>query len=280
MQIGFQGGFSICITPEFKKELERQTANFSDDPVLRLAEVFPELKGDFDVSAIAESLRQVVFPLRTANRKLAQNDDSDLKHLAYCISAGIGGFVTREKALLRACDEIKERYGVAILSPDEIVLEDGDGVTNIEVPLNSDFSFSISSVTDEIKEFLKSLSAPEAIVNMLDPASPIKTEQKVYEARLDGFLFGVYFFHNPIKATGSAVAILYVDEECPQAIAAIDHFLEMALRHKSRFSYRLDLYIGKGQDLTEETLLKKGFFKSNNCFMKIIINMFLEGGLG
>ena len=36
MQIGFQGGFSICITPEFRKELSRQTENFSDDPILRL----------------------------------------------------------------------------------------------------------------------------------------------------------------------------------------------------------------------------------------------------
>ncbi|MDI3636283.1 GNAT family N-acetyltransferase [Pseudomonas aeruginosa] len=277
MQIGFQGGFSICITPEFKKELERQSSNFSDDPILRLAEVFPELKTDFDVSVIVESLRQVVFPLRTANRKSAQNDESDLKHLAYCISAGIGGFITREKALLRACDEIKGKYGVAILSPDEIVLEDSDGDANIEVPLNSDFSFAISSVTDEVRRFLRDLSAPENIINMLDSASPIKTEQKVYEARLDSCLFGVYFFQSPIKATGSAVAILYVDEECPQAIAAIDHFLEMALRHKSNFPYRLDLYIGKGQDLTEETLLKKGFFKSNNCFMKIIINTFLDG---
>ncbi|WP_083280376.1 GNAT family N-acetyltransferase [Pseudomonas citronellolis] len=275
MQIGFQGGFSICITPEFKKELERQSVNFSDDPVLRLAEVFPELKTDFDVSAVIRSLRQDVFPSRATSRKSAQNDESDLMHLAYCISAGIGGFITREKALLRACNEIKEKYGVAILSPDEIVLDDHES-TDIASPLNSDFSFSISPITDEVKSFLCDFSVSDAISSLLVSASPIKSAANVYVARLDGRLFGVYFSQIPAKATGSAAAALYVDESCPQAVAAIDHFLEMALRNRSNFSYRLDLYVGKGQDLAEETLLKKGFFKSKDYFVKIITNLFLD----
>src|SRR5690606_32257641 len=105
-------------------------------------------------------------------------------------------------------------------------------------------------------------------------ASPIKTTT-FYEARLDNRLFGIYFFQKPTKATSSALAALYIDENCPQSIAAIDHFLEMALRHKSDFPYRLDLYIGKGQDVTEETLLKKGFLKFNDHFVKIVANHFI-----
>lgn len=275
MQVGFQGEFSICITPEFKKELERQSINFSDDPVLRLAEVFPELKTDDDISGVSESLRSIVFPSRTSNRKSAQNDESDLAHLAYCISAGIGGFITREKALLRVCSEIKDKYNVAILSPDELILEDNES-SDISTPLNSDFSLTASLITDEIRSFLDGFSAPSAITSMLTSASPIKDATSVYEARLDGHLFGVYFSQKPIKTTNSALAALYIDENCPKSIAAIDHFLETALRYKSGFSYRLDLYIGKGQNLTEETLLKKGFFKSDDHFVKIISNLFLE----
>lgn len=275
MQIGLQGGFSICVTPEFKKELERHSANFSDDPVLRLAEVFPEIKAGLDVTNIAESLRSTVFPCRTSTRKAAQNDESDLLHLAYCISAGIGGFITREKALLRACDKIKDQYGVLILSPDELVQDDGESL-DINSPLNTDFSFSMSSVNNEIKKFLEGFTAPAVITDLLNSDSPIKETAYVYEARLDETLFGVYFFHKPTKATNCAVAALYIDESYPQSIATIDHFLETALRYKSGFSYRLDLYIGRGQDLTGETLLKKGFFKTDNHFVKIIINQFLD----
>ncbi|MDB6062579.1 MAG: hypothetical protein JWM78_2682 [Verrucomicrobiaceae bacterium] len=275
MQIGFQGEFLICITPEFKKELERQSANFSDDPILRLAEAFPVLKTDDDISAIAESLRNIVFPSRTLIRKSAQNDESDLMHLAYCISAGIGGFITREKALLRACNEIKDKHAVAILSPDELILEDNES-SDISTPLNSDFSFTTSLITDEVKSFLDSFSAPKAVTDVLVDTSPTKDATSVYEARLDGSLFGIYFFQKPMKTTSSALAALYIDESCPKSTAAIDHFLETAFRYKSGFPYRLDLYIGKGQDSTEETLLKKGFFKSGNHFVKIISHIFLE----
>lgn len=275
MQIGFQGGFSICITPEFKKELERQSKYFSDDPVLRLAEAFPELKTELDISATAESLRKIVFPFRTSARKSAQNDESDLMHLAYCISAGIGGFITREKALLRVCNEIKDKYGVAILSPDEIVLDDND-LSDTSKPLNADFSFDVSLVTDEIKRFIDSFTAPSTITSIFTTASPIRTASSVYEARLDGSLFGVYFSQKPVKSTSSAVAALYIDEGCPQAIAAIDHFLEMALRYKNGFSYRLDIYIGKDQALTEETLLRRGFFRSGDHFVKIVSSLFLD----
>lgn len=258
MQAGFQGKFSICITPEFKKELERQSSNFPDDYVLRLAEAFPVLKAEDGIVDIAESLRNVVFPSRALVRKSAHNDESDLIHLAYCISAGIGGFITREKALLRACNEIKDRYGVAILSPDELVFEDKEYL-DVSTPLNFDFSLSSSLMTDEIRCFLSEFSIPSIISDTLLTSSPINDAAGVYEARLDGNLFGVYFLQKPVKTTSRALAALYIDESCPKSIAAIDHFLETALRYKSGFSYRLDLHIGKGQDLTEETLLRKGF---------------------
>ena len=154
IQIGFQGGFSICITPEFKRELERQSPKFSDDPVLRLAEVFPELKTESVTSNIIEYLRDIVFPYRSSTRKSAINDESDLLHLAYCISAGVGGFITREKALLRACDDIRDKYRVSIISPDELIFDDGD-LLDISSPLNTDFSFDISPLTSEIMGFLK-----------------------------------------------------------------------------------------------------------------------------
>lgn len=274
MQVGFQGGFSICITPEFKAELERQSSHFSDDPVLRMAGAFPELMANTDVQEIAESLRRDIFPSRTASRKSAQNDESDLRHLAYCISAKIDGFITREKALLRSCNDIKYKYGCSILSPDELITD--NGFSKSDKPLNSDFSFSSSTMTDELSAFLRSFSVPELVSESLDSASPTKEGANVYEARLDGELFGIYYFQKPVKSSGHALAALYIDESRPQAIAAIDHFLEMALRYKCSFSHRLDLYIGKDQDITAETLAKKGFFKSADHFVKIMSSEFLD----
>ena len=117
MQMGFQGGVLICITPEFKLELERKAASFVDDPALKLVNAFPVLNTPGDVSVLSESLRRIVFPDRSLERKSIQNDESDLMHLAYCILSKVSGFVTREKAVLRLSSEIKNRYGTSILSP-------------------------------------------------------------------------------------------------------------------------------------------------------------------
>ncbi|OWP47462.1 hypothetical protein CEG18_28610 [Pseudomonas nitroreducens] len=275
MQIGFQGEFTICITPEFKRELERHSANFSDDPVLRVSQAFPVLDIDYETTAIVESLRSIVFPSRSATRKSALNDESDLIHLAYCISAKIGGFITREKALLRACEEIKDRYQVSILSPDEIVFEEDETKSTFNSP-SADLSISNTTITEEIKNFLFSYSAPSVVTDLLTPASPVRAATSVYEARVDGQLLGVYFSQKPTKSNSAVIAALYIDETIPQSTAAIDHFLEMALRSKSKFSYRLDLYIGNDQDLTAETLLKKGFIRSDDHYLKIVCSNFLD----
>jgi len=274
MQLGFQGKFSICVTPEFKLELERQTANFSDDPALRLAQAFPELKGR-NVEIAAEKMRSIVFPFRGSDRKAAKNDESDLMHLAYCVSAGIDGFITREKAMLRACDQIKDEYGVAVLSPDELIFDDSEQL-NVLAPLSSDFSLSTASVTEEVKKFLEDFSVSEHISELFNSNFPFGDEFSFYEARLDGQLFGVYFSQKPLKTRNCSLAALYLDESCPKSTAAIDHFLESMLRFKSSFSYRLDVHIGKDQSQTEETLLKKGFFRLSGHFVKIISSSFLD----
>jgi len=275
IQAGFQGEYSICVTPEFKKELQRQSDSFADDPVMRLAGIFPEVRGDVDVSGISEALREIVFPSRKATRKSAQNDESDLLHLAYCISAGVDGFITREKALLKACNNIKDKYGVLILSPEEMISDDEESL-DVEAPLNKDFTLSSTFATEEIKGFLYRYSVPSIILEKLLHDSPIKNPATIYEARLDNDLFGVFFLCKPSKAKGSALAALYLDEGCPKSVAAIDHFVETALRLRCEFTYRLDLYICDGQGLTEQTLIKKGFFRSDDHFVKIITSHFLD----
>lgn len=67
-----------------------------------------------------------------------------------------------------------------------------------------------------------------------------------------------------------------MDESLPQAIAAIDHFVEMALRYKCTFPYRIDFYMGNDQVLTSDTLAKKGFFKSTDHFVKVVSDSFLD----
>lgn len=125
-------------------------------------------------------------------------------------------------------------------------------------------------------KFLEGFSIPSAISDLIKTKIPFADIINVYEARLNGRLFGVYFSQKPLKTTRHSLAALYVDEGFSKSTAAVDHFLETALRYKSKFSYRLDLHIGKDQYQTEETLLKKGFLKLGGHFVKIISSSFLD----
>lgn len=275
MQAGFQGRLLICVTPELKSELERQSINFTDDPALRVAQALPELSSHRNVEVISDNLRRAIFPFRTTGGRSAKNDEADLRHLAHSISAGIDGFITRDKALLRACNDVKNLYGLAILSPDELLFDDGEHL-DIIAPLNADFSLAASPVTEEIKKFVGGFPIPDAVSDLLKSNPLFAHTLTCHEARLDGQLFGVFFSRKPIKTTNHAISALYLDESYPRSIAAIDHFVESMLRHKSSFSYRIDMYIGRDQSQTEETLLKKGFFKLEEHFVKIISNTFLD----
>jgi len=85
------------------------------DPVLELAEkTLPVLEkiDDTDLRRLKEEIRAIVFPDRSQARKEAANDESDLHHLAYCIQNNKSGFLTQEKALLRARHALRSKYGL------------------------------------------------------------------------------------------------------------------------------------------------------------------------
>lgn len=269
---GLQGLCQICITPEFKKELERNSRYFEDDPALHIAAALPELESSQDVEGLAETIRQIVFPGKPKTSKSYENDISDARHLAYAVLADIDAFVTRDKAQLRASIKMKDQYGLSILSLDELVSDDGH---NIDFGLASSLEFSCSqvSVTSEVREFLQACGASKDYVER-EFGSVVSAT--VYEARSEGVLFGVYFQQKPVKARGRSKAALFIDETNNKTLAAIDHFLETALRIKCDYFFVIDLTIGKGQPITENTLKKKGFIDTGENYVKVICNDFLD----
>lgn len=118
------GEFNIYITPEFETELKRHPR--ANDPLLTFVQTsLPVLPpGDAEhIPALIESLRDIVFPTRDKNRKKSSNDRSDLRHLAYCITNSVTGFITQENAILEASSQLHARYGVDVLSPRNFAVE-------------------------------------------------------------------------------------------------------------------------------------------------------------
>ena len=152
MQAAMAGEFSLFVTPEFQDELSR-TKN-SSDPIFDLAKkTLPVLErmDDVELERLKLELREIVFPDRSQSRKNVVQDDSDLRHLAYCIQNSKSGFVTEEKAISRAKEALLNKYGLTIYSPQDFSIERLSSLSSspIDIPLsNVSGSVQVSEVTN------------------------------------------------------------------------------------------------------------------------------------
>lgn len=120
----FNGSLCIRVTPEFCYEFSRNSTG-KDDPLLRIADNIPvlhEIDQEFISNFIDETWREI-FPHRLNRNELTVNEESDLRHLAYCSYYSMPSFITRDGAILRKSEWILSNYQIEILTPFEVVEE-------------------------------------------------------------------------------------------------------------------------------------------------------------
>ena len=116
---GFRNEIRPVIAEEFVIELQRNSDKFHDDPHLRLAlqmDILPTPKPE-KIRSIEENLAAAIFPERNSQGILTPQDKSDLRHLATAAHYNISGFVTSEKAILRARDQLYSDYRAPLKIP-------------------------------------------------------------------------------------------------------------------------------------------------------------------
>lgn len=124
LSLSFSGFLRLAVAQEFIGELERTTAKIPNDIVLNFAKGLPlvqQSRRSFPEELLSE-LAILIFPERAQNKKLSAQDESDIRHIATAILEGLSGFITREKAILARVDSIRDKYGVDVVSPDELLL--------------------------------------------------------------------------------------------------------------------------------------------------------------
>lgn len=265
LQRGFSGSLDLCTTPEFVKEFERNSGRFKEDPMLAIAKAIPALPvvSEDMLFPVIEELREVIFPQRSKSGATSKNDRSDLIHIAYCIFHRVSGFITREKALLKASRRIYEQYSIKILSPSELLDCEREG---LRVDIKSgdkclSVSGDVSSFLHEVEEFLQlqglgSVSARSLVSKGCDSDS----ERLI--VRFGGSVVGYATWSVASEMNNVVDLHLFVDERTPGIISSIDHVLECSINGGKQGSViRIDLHVGGGQTLTKETALNRGFIQ-------------------
>ena len=109
----------LCITPEMLNEIVRN----KDENKRAMARKFTRSFVTLEVNTSQNEFQNIHAELRPLfPEKLKTSDESDLKQLAYAISARVPFFVTRDEPVLDKADDIFEKFDIQILRPSDLIL--------------------------------------------------------------------------------------------------------------------------------------------------------------
>lgn len=260
----------LVVTPEFIRELERNSDQYGQDPVLKFARTLPVLREipKPEIDNLLREIQPVVFPAGIHGRHEVQSV-SDLIHLAYCIYHRITGFITREKAMLAVSGQFLDLYHLEVLSPMDLFqpsIAGGRSRASLQARSGKE-NISIVAATEadksEIEKFLTDSGVSQSDLATIWSPGTISAPRRRLVARLDANLMAVASWDSPSTFSRPIMLHLYVDETSYCVEAVIDHVLARVLGDTQPLSMRvvtLDAPID--QTMTRTTAEKRGFLKS------------------
>lgn len=279
MQESMAGEFNLFVTPEFQEELSR-TKRDNTDPIFDLAEkalpVLEEIENT-ELETLKEEIRAVVFPNRSRTRKDAANDESDLRHLAYCVQNSKVGFITEEKALLNAKSALQDKYGLTLYAPQDFNVEysGNTDLSAINVPIsNEDQDVHISDVknTGQIRPFLEGLGNKFTDVSKTILKNSVRgvRERKIVSLGQDDC--AVYVAqtkgtkHNVLEGFFLSTSERFVNRE-----VVFQHMLELFMRHAQAIKATNITFHIRAEDFDfEKICIARGFERSESAFQGMI----------
>ncbi|MDQ3060138.1 MAG: GNAT family N-acetyltransferase [Pseudomonadota bacterium] len=259
----------ICVTPEFCNELQRHTHSKNEDPILNLAKSLPTLP--FISPEILhdkiQELGKIIFPETNRSKSRRANDASDLIHLASCIHHNTSGFVTREKAILRCAELLKNKYRLDVVSPADIHLN-FDHHPKEDFPLSSWISgkdFQLSELKESqrqnIEEFLTiNIGLDKNEMQWILDAGTDKSPRRRITANTDTGLIGFASWSLNTIGRHTIACNIFVEKQNAIAQHFVDHALQRIcddLHHGSPTA--INLITLQDQQIVVDTALERNF---------------------
>jgi ribosomal protein S18 acetylase RimI-like enzyme len=265
---GFENEVRLAVSAELVVELERNTDPSSPDPILRFAASLPRLPlpPARALDGLVADLAPSIFPERAQAGLLKVQDKSDLTHLATAIHESATGFITSEKAILRAAETVMRKYGLQILSPEALGMSLGAEAA-MEPPVDvwargtgvRAHPLEDHDYGDAERLLIKrNLTATECRAALASGTATLPRRRHV--VRVDGVLTAVGAWDAP-SATGRARTLyVYVDEDDPAASLASDYLIRRAIADVGAVSPSVFELVNKaGQPSVRQAALASGF---------------------
>ena len=268
VRASFNNLVRLAVTEEFIKELERTSLPGPGDPILEFARRLPLLKKSASklLSQIIRDLGRLIFTHRISSGRLRIQDQSDLLHLATAIHHKAAGFITGEKAILRARADIQEKYSIDVVGAEEFAeaVEPSESGEAQEIQAISEgrmLQGKLIQGDDEllVRQFLERMKCPGQLAqNILRSDSGRSNQRKIVTC--DGAVIAVGSWDIPSAVRPHLQAFLCVDEDHGAVTQAADFLLD-AVSRESLFDYptQLSLRLLPGHITTRRLAISHGF---------------------
>tara|TARA_R110000787_G_scaffold206032_3_gene316261 strand:- start:1143 stop:2489 length:1347 start_codon:yes stop_codon:yes gene_type:complete len=198
---------------------------------------------------------------------LTEQDRSDIRHLSTAIHHQAAGFITSEKAILRANDQLRTEFRL-----DVIGLEDFASMGEIDAvpkPKNLTVRTTIGRTQvdslkpeeePEVRSFLNSISIPSEFLEDSLSKDTLEGPRQRLVARIDGEVVGFGSWDSVIGPRKTKEIFVCGNEEHPSLREIVDYLIDLAAKELSSSGpILLHLQDLAGRPLTRQVALSQGF---------------------
>jgi ribosomal protein S18 acetylase RimI-like enzyme/predicted nucleic acid-binding protein len=218
----------LAVAPEFIVELERASDDDTADPVLKLARQLPRLPASdrTETDRLAALVYTIVFgaaPDGAANSRAT----SDARHLAQAALARASGYVTSDRRMLAARDQLLQRIGIDVASLDEFAaLLPVETASNEGLLLKGTECAMKSASAETIRSYLEAQRVGSALVPEFAPDSANLGRWKGRAVIEAGEVVAVGVCVSPDAIDGPARVLVHVRSDHVSCETFADHLLD------------------------------------------------------
>lgn len=263
----------IAVAPEVIAELERDADSYKPDTAMDFALELPQVlqPDENSLETMVLELAPIVFPEKMVTGSLSTQDKSDLRHLGTTIISKSSGFITSEKTLLRASDNIRKKFGISIISTEDLSpLVDSDIATTdyyhsaeiqgMAVQFNS---LKGKPCFEEAELFMNNLHVPKGFQKSILEGLESSGNAKTIEVRVDNRIIVLASWSEKAGLNEPKKVTIIADEDHPKSETSIGKlFNQIVFESCQERPALLELNQVPGQTLCRKIALSLGFLAS------------------
>lgn len=258
----------LAVAPEFIVELERTSKDPANDTPLKLARQLPKLPAfpKEDVEPLAAAIHKTVFVETNHAQAGTRQALSDARHLAEAALIRASGYITSDRALLDARDDLLKLIGVDIAGLDEFVeLLPAEELNWERGQLKGTKCETKTATNGEAKAYLASQNVGEGLVTAYLPSATAFQRASIHGIFEDGELVAVGIYRAPASVDAPARLLVHVRPDHVSSETFAEHLLDEAIRESCHSGpVTIELKAIPGQSTVTRAAKLRGFLPAAN----------------